>query len=206
MATLTVVGTYWVLVGDGTCWRNPVHAAEMCRVTLKEEQTNQTAQNHTHSFTQACTQLQLLLRGILRHKLWMNHTLTLFPKKHAKTFSLAVSHHFGSGKEWRLCFTDKLTHLWRRWGNLLVSKCVQHHTGRPESTPYSFFSESTSGTDRFTNNWKQIALSSQSWSRQELHVAAKVTQGVYSLRMGYTLVVPFGALHHVVQQQGAAPA
>lgn len=50
----------------------------------------------------------------------MNHTLSVLTTKHAHAFSRTVSRRFGSrssGNEWRLCFTDRLTHLWRRWGN-----------------------------------------------------------------------------------------
>lgn len=43
----------------------------------------------------------------------MNHTPASLTTKHARTFSHAVSHRSSltsSGNEWRLCFTDQLTH------------------------------------------------------------------------------------------------
>lgn len=142
-ATLTVAqGTYWVLVDDGTSWRNPVQATEMWRVTLKV--TSRPIRWHTTHFqTHARTQLELLLGGISGHKLAVNHTLSFLTTKHANTFSHTVSHHFGStspSNEWLLCFTDKLTHFWRRWGNSGCFKmCTTCHAGRPESTPCCFF-------------------------------------------------------------------
>lgn len=117
--TTTTSETYWVLVGDGTCWRNPVQAAEMWRVTLEvkwQAEWSDSAETHT---LHRHMRIQLLKGGISGHKLAVNHTLMFLTRRHAITFSHAASHHSGltaSRKEWRLCFTDWLTHLVKMGG------------------------------------------------------------------------------------------
>lgn len=109
-----------MLVGDGTCWRNPVQATEMWRVTLKVKWQADRSDGTTNAHIQRHVCIHNSSWGISGHKLTVNHTLTYLTTKHANTFSHSVSHHFGStssGNEWWLCFTDELTHLWRRWGN-----------------------------------------------------------------------------------------
>lgn len=108
----------------------------------ESEVTSRPIRWHRNTHIHRHMHIELLLGGISGHKLTVNHTLTFLTMKHTHTFSHAVSHHFGltsSGNEWRLCFKDELTHMEKMGGILLVSNCVQHHAGSPESTRYCFF-------------------------------------------------------------------
>lgn len=122
-------------MGDGTCWRNPVQATEMWRVTLKVKgQADWSdAQKHAHSQPHDHEQLELLLRG--------NFRASTHCESHVKCLNHQACKHI---------LTHCLTALWldliRQWvetlfyrvtdssgedgGILLVSNCVQ----RSEST------------------------------------------------------------------------
>lgn len=158
--------------------------------------------------------------------------------KHANTFSHTVSHHFGSpssGNEWILCFTDKLTHLWRRWGNsgcfklcttscrktwvnkaLFFQKALEGEPGLPyvgNKLLYQVKTNPHKSCSSFcwvgkTNSGKEVTPKEpflKIFLPCAFHGCVQKKRAC-SLRMGCILLVPQGALHHVVQQQGAAPA
>lgn len=175
-----------MLVGHGTCWRDPVQAAEMWRVTLKV--TN---------------------KPIRLHRLWkLTH---IQPKKKKKKKLNTHIQHLQlllEGDFWVNAHSEShiLTQCLTPLSPDLIGRTSRGFVLQTDSSP-----EKTEEICSFQTSCRKIWVNSVTFlkfffSSWNLPSMVEKKKSGDSLRKGCILLVPQGALHHVVQQQGAAPA
>lgn len=135
--------TYWVLVGDGTCWRNPVQATKMWRrVTLKEKR-QQMACKHARLKDTCTNTAQALIGGGFQsiHSQWITHWSSQIWNRQMHSHTLShttqawshqeMSEDFVLQTNWLITGEDR--------GILVASNYLLHHAGRPDSTLHCYF-------------------------------------------------------------------
>lgn len=99
----TLTGTYWVLVGDGTRWRDAVQATEMWRVTLKVKwqagRSDGTLNRHAHIHTLNSSSHKGEFRAL-------THRESHVDLRDYKAHKYVLAHSL-TGSESGLCFKDE---------------------------------------------------------------------------------------------------